>query len=146
MTERERQGIDEIVGWAQRLEAARGQSRWGGGEELAPGVLSMPFCILPEEVVEFLVAVEGLGLLRYDYRSHVDRLQPAIRDPARIAALRAEDCLHLLTYHIRADRFVDGHLARTLDRGDLAAILRRLAEIRRQDGASSRRGARPGGD
>ena len=130
MNKETRQAVDEIVGWAEQLEAARGQSRWGGGEELSPEVFSMPFSILPEEVVGFLLAVEGRGLLRRDYREHVDRLQPAIEDPDQIATLCAEDCLYLLTYHIRADRFVDGHLAAVLDRGDLTAILRRLAAIR----------------
>ncbi len=124
--------VDWLAGWERRLEAARGKSRWGGGEKIAPGVSTMPYCILPDEVVEFLLDLDRHGLMRTDYRRHVDRLRPAIDDPARIAALSAEDCLLLLTYHVRADRFVEGHLAWVLDRGDVTAILRRLAEIRRQ--------------
>jgi hypothetical protein len=124
--------LDAILGWQASLEEARGKLRWGGGEETEPGVLTMPFCVLPEDVVDFLLDLDRHGLLRTDYRQHVTRLRPAIDDPAQIETLSATDCLHLLTYHIRTDRFVDGHLARALDRGDLSAILRRLAEIRRR--------------
>jgi hypothetical protein len=83
--------------------------------------------------VEFLLDLDRHGLLRTDYREHVTRLRPAIDDPAQIETLSTEDCLYLLTYHVRTDRFVDGHLARALDRGDLSMILRRLAEVG-QDG------------
>lgn len=122
--------IAKIVTWSQRLEQARGKSRWGGGRRTATGVSSVPFCILPDDVVEFLLELDRLGLMRSDYRHHLDRLRPAIDDPGRIQTLGTEECLLLLTYHVRTDRFVDGHLARALDRGDLTAILDRLGESR----------------
>jgi len=123
-------GYDWLSGWEKRLEAARGKSRWGGGEQTAPGVSTMPFSVLPDDVVEFLLDLDRHRLMQHDYRKHVERLQPVIADPDLIEGLAAEDCLYLLTYHIRTDRFVEGHLAEVLDRGDVTAILRRLAVIR----------------
>jgi hypothetical protein len=38
----------------------------------------------------------------------------------------------LLTTHVRADRFVEGHLAGVLESGHMLAILRRLKDIRQQ--------------
>ena len=60
---------------------------------------------------------------------------PAVSASRLVPGLSAEDCLLLLAYHVRADHFVDGHLATALDRGDITAILRRFAEIREEGGS-----------
>lgn len=39
----------------------------------------------------------------------------------------------LLTMHVRADRFMEGHLAQMFETGKMVMILRRLAEIQEQD-------------
>jgi hypothetical protein len=52
-------------------------------------------------------------------------------DPGRLAAADLTDLVKLLTMHVRAERFNEGHWARALDDGWFAGILRRLAEIER---------------
>lgn len=123
--------VDWLIGRARTLEAAGAEIAWAGGETVAPGVSSVPFVVLPEVLIEFLLEVEARGLLRTDYQAFVSALRPALDEPERIAELSLDECLLLLTYHVRTDRFVDGHLAAMLRRGDLSAILHRLSTLRR---------------
>jgi len=55
------------------------------------------------------------------------RSQPGALETADLLTLRK-----LLTTHVRADRFVEGHLASVLESGHVTAILRRLKQIRGQ--------------
>ena len=135
LPELDRAAIEWAIGWIDRLEAARGKSVVHAPVENEPGVLTIGWVELPQEVEEFLQGLYRRGLMQTDYTDEVERLKPAAEDPARIRGLSARDCLMLLTYHVRSDRFSEGHLAGVLDRGDVTAILRRLAEIQleRQD-------------
>ncbi len=49
--------------------------------------------------------------------------------PELIAKARVETLRRLLTAHVRADRFVSGHLAETFESGGFTAILRRLQQL-----------------
>jgi ADP-ribosyl-[dinitrogen reductase] hydrolase len=53
-----------------------------------------------------------------------------VEDPARLSGAGLTTLRKLLTMHVRADRFADGHLAAVHRSGHLAAILRRVAELR----------------
>lgn len=55
------------------------------------------------------------------------RSEPGALETADLLTLRK-----LLTTHVRADRFVEGHLASVLESGHVTAILRRLKQIRGQ--------------
>lgn len=55
------------------------------------------------------------------------RSQPGTLQEADLLTLRK-----LLTAHVRADRFTEGHLASVLESGHITAILRRLKQIRDQ--------------
>ena len=46
-----------------------------------------------------------------------------------ISQLDALTCLKLLTMHVRADRFTEGHLSCVFEDGTIASILRRLREL-----------------
>ena len=50
-------------------------------------------------------------------------------DPEQLSAATLEDCRMLLTAHVRADRFIEGHLLHVFDTGHIVAVLRRVAEI-----------------
>jgi hypothetical protein len=49
---------------------------------------------------------------------------PALLSKANLQTLRK-----LLTAHVRADRFTEGHLAGMIESGHIAMILKRMAEI-----------------
>ena len=55
------------------------------------------------------------------------------RDSSKLASASVEQLQKLLTFHVRKDRFVEGHLAAMLEEGHILAILRRIAEIYNQD-------------
>jgi hypothetical protein len=49
--------------------------------------------------------------------------------PEAIADATLEECRRLLVAHVRRDRFVDGHLRKMIDGGEVPAILRRAATL-----------------
>ncbi len=61
------------------------------------------------------------------WQRHAERL---FRDPAALRRARLSTLRKLLITHVRKDRFVEGHLAAMLVSGHMAAILRRVAELR----------------
>jgi len=51
-------------------------------------------------------------------------------DPARLAAADVATLRRLITLHVRADRFVEGHLAAVAADGTLLTLLRRVRDLR----------------
>jgi hypothetical protein len=51
-------------------------------------------------------------------------------DPAALASTDLDTLCKLLTWHVRADRFVEGNFGAALESGHVTAILRRLRDIR----------------
>lgn len=79
---------------------------------------------------EFIRALEEQNILvRFDWmawRNVAKRYEdPKVLRTADLATVR-----RLLTLHVRADRFVQGHLATVLESGQIKTFLRRLKEIR----------------
>lgn len=73
---------------------------------------------------DILVAFDWMG-----WKEEAQRYQ------SEIGALQQADLLtlrKLLTAHVRADRFTEGHLASVLESGHITAILGRLKQIRDQ--------------
>ena len=69
-------------------------------------------------------------IIPFDWRSWSEEAERYQMDPE---ALQAADLLtlrKLLTAHVRAERFAEGHLASVFESGHIAAILRRLKQIR----------------
>lgn len=52
-------------------------------------------------------------------------------EPSRLSKATLKTCVKLITLHVRKDRFVGGHLGEMVRCGHIAAILRRLAELRK---------------
>lgn len=53
-----------------------------------------------------------------------------VNSPKKIETADAATIQQLLTTHVRADRFCEGHLASMIENGHIAALLRRLKSIR----------------
>lgn len=50
-------------------------------------------------------------------------------NPEALADASLEDCWRLLAAHVRADRFVEGHLVSALQDGDIQATLTRISRL-----------------
>lgn len=108
--------LGEWLGWAHTvttLEAAQGFIRRGitcYGEEST----------LYEQKI----------IIVFDWTSWGDEVKRYQAEPEALARANLLTLRKLLTAHIRADRFVEGRLASVLESGHIAAILRRLKQIR----------------
>jgi protein-tyrosine phosphatase len=66
----------------------------------------------------------------FDWTSWQEEARRYQSDPDALEAADLLTLRKLLTTHLRADRFVEGHLASALESGHITAILRRFREIR----------------
>jgi len=66
----------------------------------------------------------------FDWPSWSDTAKQYEADSHALATADLLTLRKLLTTHVRADRFTEGHLASVLESGHLTAILRRLKQIR----------------
>ncbi len=90
---------------------------------------SLPYFDYTSEVLGFLKTLSENGFIQpFDWMNWregeqlVD--QPALLEKASLQTLRK-----LLTAHVRADRFSEGHLAAVFESGHILSILKRMAEI-----------------
>ena len=85
----------------------------------------------PGKVPGFLEALYDSGAVhQFDWASWHGEAERLFEDPATLAAADEETLRKLLTFHARKDRFSEGHLDRMIETGHVAAILRRLEEVR----------------
>ena len=108
---------------------------WEGGRPDEHGVIQMPWFSYNETVDRFH---RELGALQWIYpfdwpawaaTAEGTRL---ISDPDAIATASAGDLAKVLTSIIRGDRFHEGAFAAAFERGTIAAITRRAAELLRE--------------
>jgi len=82
------------------------------------------------EVYKFMEACYQNGLvLGFDWGAWSDEALRYMSDPQLVRSASLPTCLKLLTSHLRAERFCDGHLQSVLKSGHIAAILRRLKVV-----------------
>ncbi len=105
---------------------------WQSGEKDPDGVVTMPWFDYSDEALAFKRACYANGWVDFtfnwtewgtDARRYMD-------DAGAIATIDVDTARRLITAHLRADRFNEGHLASVIESGHIAAILRRLAAIR----------------
>jgi len=97
--------------------------------ESLPGV--GPHQVYAEELRQYYRAVFENGfVIEFDWRAWQEE---AIRHCEQPELLRGADLQllrRLITFHVRADRFNDGHLPSLIESGYMTALLRRLKELR----------------
>jgi len=71
-------------------------------------------------------------LLPFDWTRWKEEAQRYRSGPGALETADLLTLRKLLTTHVRADRFVEGHLASVLETGHVTAVLRRLKQIRGQ--------------
>jgi hypothetical protein len=91
----------------------------------------LPYFDYSPEVLAFEKALYQQGIIYiFDWPAWSEDVKRYQRDAE---ALQSADLLalrKLLTAHVRADRFVEGHLASVLESGHITTILRRLKQLR----------------
>ena len=81
---------------------------------------------------EFMQALydNGFVLMDFEWSTWEGARQIAER-PEAVASADFETICKLLTVHARSDRFCEGHFGEVIEKGEMLAIVRRLAEIYR---------------
>ena len=129
--------VEEAVDWAvsfiERFEnAEESLVTFHESEEQEDGSFQTPFYVRSPIVTEFVGGLDEKGLVvPFDWPAWSDTADSYIRNPESLLDASADVCIKLLTLHIRADRFTEGHLAQMLESGHITAILNRLREIRK---------------
>lgn len=97
-----------------------------------------PFILLTAEVDEFIATLyEQNILVQFDWTSSIDQVERYQSDPDALGEADLLTLRKLLTAHVRADRFVEGHLAGALQSGHITAILRCIKRIRGKTAGST---------
>ena len=90
-----------------------------------------PYFSFSPEVDEFVDTLYKQNIIiPFDWVNWREEAEGCQSDPAALETADLLTLRKLLTAHIRADRFVEGHLASIFESGHIAAILRRLKQIR----------------
>ncbi len=90
-----------------------------------------PYFSFSPEVDEFISMLYKQNMIiAFDWTSWREEAARYQTDPAALEAADLLTLRKLLTAHVRADRFVEGHLARVFESGHMTAVLRRLKQIR----------------
>ena len=84
-------------------------------------------------VYKFIDACYENGMvLSFDWGAWADEAHRYMSDPQRVLSASLDTCMKLLTTHLRAERFCDGHLADVLRSGHITAVLRRLQQLAKE--------------
>ena len=90
-----------------------------------------PYFSFSPEVDEFIGALRKQGIIiRFDWTSWRKEAERYQTDPKALETADLLTLRKLLTVHVRAERFTEGHLANVFGSGHIIAILRRLKQIR----------------
>ncbi len=125
----------------ERLEALaafapvfEGQDFTFGEWHSLPG--HMPWFSLSLEARQFVTSASRFGWVvpSFDWPAwqQTNEARPLLTDPQSIECASVADLEHVLTAHIRLDRFSEGHLAAAFENGHLTAITRRARALMRQ--------------
>jgi hypothetical protein len=124
---------EPILDLLPRLEANDFDGgRWEGGEEVTENVFAMPYVSLDETASELVARLYDEGVIAsFDWSEWMSaRGTRLYESEAELRSASLEDCRRLLTAHVRADRFAEGHLLGELRAGHVQAVLRQ-AVLRR---------------
>ncbi|GAK55508.1 Alr3803 protein [Candidatus Vecturithrix granuli] len=126
------EGIDRLVAFLPLLSAPN--ARHGTYPDVVKNnndnLLYIP-SILSETASEFVQACYEEGFVQpFDWGEWSERHKDELNSAAFIDGADLTTIVKLLTTHIRADRFCDGHLLSMLEDGSIAKILKRLEHIK----------------
>ena len=80
-----------------------------------------------EGVLSFVEDLYAANFIQaYEWKDWEPQAQTYVDDPGKLAQADLSEFIRLLTFHVRKDRFQSGHLAKVIDNGHIAAVLRAL--------------------
>jgi len=101
-----------------------------GAAVVEQGVGHTGLALLPAKASEFVAACYEEGFVQpFDWTKWTRRHEGALASDAFIAEADLSAIIKMLTAHIRADRFCEGHLLSVMRDGTILKILRRLRDI-----------------
>jgi len=89
----------------------------------------MPYPEYAPEVGRLVQAVYDRKLVIESFDWGAWKEWEEFRDVSRVRSASLDEIRRLLTLHVRAERFGEGHLAEVIESGHMAALLRRLGEL-----------------
>jgi hypothetical protein len=102
----------------------------GRNAEGAP-IRQMPYFVYAPALQELVQELYDGGWIQdFDWPSWQGEAERYYEHPELVGRARFRTLVRLLTTHVRKDRFCEGHLAAMVEGGHVAAILRRLQELR----------------
>lgn len=107
----------------QRLGLVFGEWRTPPGQ--------LPYVDYGPEALAFMQDAAKLMLV-FDWPEWKERARLYIDEPQQLAQVDLLTLRKLLTTHLRAERFNEGHMLQMWQQGHLTALLQRLAEISEQ--------------
>ncbi len=108
---------------------------WEGGRPDEHGVIQMPWFSYNDTVDRFhreLAAAQWIYPFDWPAWAATPEGRRLVSDPDAIATASAADLAKVLTSIVRGDRFHEGAFAAAFERGTIAAITRRAAELVRE--------------
>lgn len=94
---------------------------------------TFPYHIFAKELDQFDKAVYDGGFISsFDWPDWQSEAERYFADPEILHAADLQVIRKLITVHVRKERFCEGHLPAMVSCGHMAAILRRLKELREQ--------------
>ena len=98
------------------------------------GVLVLGRLEYHSAVHEFERACDDNGFVQsFEWGAWSDEAHLYMSNPSLVSSADLDTCIKLITTHLRAERFSEGHLEEVLRSGHITAILRRLRDLRRSD-------------
>lgn len=125
-----RENIDELLRFIPLFEEPRGQfiRKWGGGEKMTDGAMTMPYPIYADDVEQFFALASQPCWCDYSYNS-TEALK-MLDDDEFVKKATIENIKTMLTYCVRGERFCDVFWGSVLDSGRVVAVLKRLKVLR----------------
>ena len=129
---------DQIDAILKHLPALRTErvtaSEWHGGTVDDEGVLTLPYEVHAREVDELIDALYECGFIQpFDWPAWQPTAEQYLQEPQRLAGADLPALVRLLTTHVKADRFCEGHFTAMIACGHITAILEKMAELRAQE-------------
>ena len=120
--------IDALIPFLDKFEEAG----FSAGDWKVDEGPSVPWFIFDKSVMEFIEVLYGNDWVtpEFDWGEWQESATRYIESREMVESADAVTIQKLLTTHVRADRFCDGHLASMFENGHIVAVLRRLKVIR----------------
>ena len=128
-------GIEALVMFPPIFEATAPDdfAKLVGSSEVQGEIPFMGHLEYHPAVYKFIDACYKNGMvLSFDWGAWSKEAHRYMRDPQLVMFASLNTCMKLLTTHLRAERFCDGHLGEVLRSGHITAILRRLRQLQNE--------------